>query len=87
MIGTMAIQKPDQLKSNLQKVWISNGRISDPHYTFNKLDPTFRLEAMYPHHREVTEVADQLARCYCMMGQYKEAAQYLKACLPAIEER
>jgi hypothetical protein len=42
---------------------------------------------MYPNHREVTEVADQLARCFCLMGQYKEAAHYLKACLPAIEER
>jgi hypothetical protein len=52
-----------------------------------KCNHNFRLEAMYPHHREVTEVADQLARCYCMMGEYKEAAQYLKACLPAIEER
>ena len=46
-----------------------------------------RREAMYAHHREVTEVADQLARCFCLMGQYKEAAQFLRACLPAIQER
>ena len=42
---------------------------------------------MYAHHREVTEVADQLARCFCLMGQYREAAQFLRACLPAIQER
>ena len=37
--------------------------------------------------REVTEVADQLARCYAMMGAFSESAQYLKVCLPAIQER
>ena len=46
-----------------------------------------RLKAMYAHHREVTEVADQLARCYAMMGSFSESAQYLKVCLPAIQER
>jgi len=35
----------------------------------------------------VTEVADQLARCYAMMGAFSESAQYLKVCLPAIQER
>jgi len=46
-----------------------------------------RVKAMYAHHREVTEVADQLARCYAMMGSFSESAQYLKVCLPAIQER
>ena len=46
-----------------------------------------RIEAMYAHHLEVTEVADQLARCYAMMGSFSESAQYLKVCLPAIQER
>ena len=46
-----------------------------------------RTKAMYAHHREVTEVADQLARCYAMMGAFSESAQYLKVCLPAIQER
>lgn len=46
-----------------------------------------RVKAMYSHHREVTEVADQLARCYAMMGSFSESAQYLKVCLPAIQER
>ena len=42
---------------------------------------------MYPHHLEVTEVADQLARCYAMVGSFSESAQYLKVCLPAVQER
>lgn len=46
-----------------------------------------RTKAMYVHHLEVTEVADQLARCYALMGSFSESAQYLKLCLPAIEER
>ena len=46
-----------------------------------------RSKAMYAHHLEVTEVADQLARCYAMMGSFNESAQYLKVCLPAIQER
>ena len=46
-----------------------------------------RIEAMYAHHLEVSEVADQLARCYAMMGSFSESAQYLKVCLPAIQER
>ena len=46
-----------------------------------------RTKAMYAHHLEVTEVADQLARCYAMMGSFSESAQYLKVCLPAIQER
>jgi hypothetical protein len=46
-----------------------------------------RVKAMYAHHREVTEVADQLARCYAMMGSFSESAQYLQVCLPAIQER
>lgn len=46
-----------------------------------------RVKAMYAHHREVTEVADQLAICYAMMGSFSESAQYLKVCLPAIQER
>jgi len=46
-----------------------------------------RMKAMYNHHLEVTEVADQLARCYAMMGSFSESAQYLKVCLPAIQER
>jgi len=46
-----------------------------------------RTKAMYPHHLEVTEVADQLARCYAMVGSFSESAQYLKVCLPAVQER
>ena len=46
-----------------------------------------RTKAMYSHHLEVTEVADQLARCYAMMGSFSESAQFLKVCLPAIQER
>merc|ERR1719259_161960 len=46
-----------------------------------------RTKAMYSHHLEVTEVADQLARCYAMVGSFSESAQYLKVCLPAIQER
>ena len=46
-----------------------------------------RVKSMYAHHLEVTEVADQLARCYAMMGSFSESAQYLKVCLPAIQER
>jgi len=46
-----------------------------------------RVKAMYGHHLEVTEVADQLARCYAMMGSFSESAQFLKVCLPAIQER
>ena len=46
-----------------------------------------RTKAMYAHHLEVTEVADQLARCYAMMGSFSESAQYLKVSLPAIQER
>merc|ERR1719273_2108931 len=42
---------------------------------------------MYAHHLEVTEVADQLAWCYAMMGSFSESAHYLKVCLPAIQER
>merc|ERR1712141_330109 len=45
-----------------------------------------RVKAMYAHHREVTEVADQLARCYAMMGSFSESAQYLKVCLPDIQD-
>ena len=39
MVGTLAIAtakaiwKPGHLKSDLQKVWISNSRISDPHWS------------------------------------------------------
>jgi hypothetical protein len=46
-----------------------------------------RSSAMYAHHREVSEVADQLAKCYAAMGNFYESAQFIKVCLPAIEER
>ena len=46
-----------------------------------------RSKAMYAHHLEVTDVADQLARCYAMMGSFSESAEFLKVCLPAIQER
>lgn len=42
---------------------------------------------MYRHHKEIHEAADQLARCFCLVGQFKEAAQYLRGCLESVEER
>ena len=32
MVGTIALAKADHLKTDLKKVWISNGLISDPHW-------------------------------------------------------
>ena len=46
-----------------------------------------RREAMFALHHELIEVADQLARCYCLIGSYCDAARYIKVCLPAVEER
>ncbi|XP_040571561.1 SET and MYND domain-containing protein 4 [Lepeophtheirus salmonis] len=46
-----------------------------------------RVEALYANHREVTEVANQLAKAYCTMGSFEESAQYLQVTLPAILER
>ena len=62
------------------------GNMSD---TLSALQSCYQLraKAMYAHHIEVTEVADQLAKCYAMMGSFSESAQYLKVCLPAIQER
>ena len=62
------------------------GNMSD---TLSALQSCYQLraKAMYAHHIEVTEVADQLAKCYAMMGSFSESAQYLKVCMPAIQER
>ncbi|QQP38357.1 SET and MYND domaincontaining protein 4like [Caligus rogercresseyi] len=37
-----------------------------------------RTEALYAHHREITEVANQLAKAYATMGSFEESAQYLQ---------
>jgi hypothetical protein len=42
---------------------------------------------MFALHHELIEVADHLARCYCLIGSYSDAARYIKVCLPAVEER
>lgn len=46
-----------------------------------------RKKCLYRSHRELTTCADQIAKCYAMLGEYNKSIQFLLDCLPAIEEQ
>ncbi|PSN40378.1 hypothetical protein C0J52_11855 [Blattella germanica] len=48
---------------------------------------SLRLKCLYKSNKELTTCADQIAKCYAMLGDYEKSVEFLLKTLPAVEEQ
>ena len=48
---------------------------------------TLRRKCLYRSHKDLSTCADQIAKCYAMLGEYEKSTQFIVESLPAVEEQ